>query len=808
MRAHVFICLIAVLASCFAGPSNAWDPEGAEVGVLPGGDYLNYAPGNVAPDGAGGVYVVWSSTATGLDDDGEIRMQRLDADGDPIWAPGGIVLAAAGAGRLVYSPQVAADGTGGAVVTYVDNRDTGTPVDFDLYVERIDGAGTRLWGAGGVRLTGSAVMMLESPRVVGTGNGGALVAWIGTGAGFNPVLAQKFDPSGVALGPPTFIDVFSMQDASDLEIATNGSTYAVISATTHDFDSNVWFAIFELAGPSAWPVVMDLIVMGSSEETGAKCVIDAYGGLYVSFFTDINGYRELWVQGFNGVWAAGPISTTGLVDPQYYSSIALEPTSGDVMVAWTDNRTNQGGTDFDIYAQRFRPDGSPVWRADGVAVTEVTGQQQEPHIIDDGEGGAIVLWDDDRDPDGNVYAQRLAPGGRELWNAQGVPVFARSGNQQLTRPVWAASGELRLGFQDLYTGSESRDVRLQRLDPVHGWWGRPSAVLTSLADVPGDQGGALSLSWAPSDHDRVGMYAITHYSVWRSTLAIPRGIGPDSPVLVDAAEVGFGFEGPAFRFDAATGYYWEYVGQQEAASLPGYAYTVPTTANGLSHAVQVLAHTGDYYVSFASNSLEATSTDDLAPAAPLALNAWRTGSDDIALEWLPGREDEPDFSRFEVYRCEGSVFSLGAATLITSAIEPTAIDVGAGPTSGFVYAIVAVDVHENASEPSEPFVVPPATGIGDEASLTKLMLRPCSPNPFSGSTLLLFRLPRAGEVEVTLYDLKGRAVRTLHREASAGWQELPLDDRDDNGSPLASGVYFLRVRAGDQRVQQKIAIMR
>ena len=53
MRARALICLTFVFAWCFAGSSEAWNPEGNEVGVLRGADRFDYAPGHLAPDGAG-----------------------------------------------------------------------------------------------------------------------------------------------------------------------------------------------------------------------------------------------------------------------------------------------------------------------------------------------------------------------------------------------------------------------------------------------------------------------------------------------------------------------------------------------------------------------------------------------------------------------------------------------------------------------------------------------------------------------------------------------------------------------------------
>ncbi|NBB83501.1 MAG: hypothetical protein GVY28_08865, partial [Alphaproteobacteria bacterium] len=201
------------------------------------------------------------------------------------------------------------------------------------------------------------------------------------------------------------------------------------------------------------------------------------------------------------------------------------------------------GTDNDVYAQRFQAaDGAPLWSRNGVPVTEVAGQQQQSRLVARPGGGAIIVWNDSRGTDGlnDTYAQVLDAQGDPLWTPNGAPLIARSGDSITRTPVFVAEGELFVPFTESYAGSEQSNVRVQRLDTRHGFWGQPAATLTAVQDVPADQGGFLQVAWLPSDHDRVGTTTITHYSVWRSIQALPKG-GP----VVDASAIVEGFEGTA-----------------------------------------------------------------------------------------------------------------------------------------------------------------------------------------------------------------------------------------------------------------------
>ena len=71
------------------------------------------------------------------------------------------------------------------------------------------------------------------------------------------------------------------------------------------------------------------------------------------------------------------------------------------------------------------------------------------------------------------------------------------------------------------------------------------------------------------------------------------------------------------------------------------------------------------------------------------------------------------------------------------------------------------------------------------------------PNPFNPSTSIRFALDRDADVQVDVYDLAGRLVRTLQsRPLTAGEHGLHWDGRDGTGRPAVSGVYLYRVRAG------------
>jgi len=101
------------------------------------------------------------------------------------------------------------------------------------------------------------------------------------------------------------------------------------------------------------------------------------------------------------------------------------------------------------------------------------------------------------------------------------------------------------------------------------------------------------------------------------------------------------------------------------------------------------------------------------------------------------------------------------------------------------------------------------TGIGDAPAAAAHRLTANVPNPFRDTTEFQFYADGAMSITADVFDVSGRRVATQRVDASrAGWQPIVVSDRDANGVELSSGVYFVRVRAGETVATRKMVIMR
>jgi len=189
--------------------------------------------------------------------------------------------------------------------------------------------------------------------------------------------------------------------------------------------------------------------------------------------------------------------------------------------------------------------------------------------------------------------------------------------------------------------------------------------------------------------------------------------------------------------------------------------------------------------------------EDLPPAIPDSI----TGEfhlDTILINWR--YNTEADFSNYNLYRDTISGFEPSVFNLLAVPDTSYYIDTDITYEHDYFYRIASVDNQDNVSVYSEELEVA-TTGIWDQrgAILPQITsIRTNYPNPFNSSTTIVFNIANLGpipaEVEINIYDIIGRKIRTLIKERRCiGEHRVIWDGKDDNGNECSTGVYFARI---------------
>jgi len=216
-----------------------------------------------------------------------------------------------------------------------------------------------------------------------------------------------------------------------------------------------------------------------------------------------------------------------------------------------------------------------------------------------------------------------------------------------------------------------------------------------------------------------------------------------------------------------------------------------------------MAHAGYSTPFWESNVVTGVSIDNLAPGAPLALNALLAGGDGH-LGWAASGHHDEDLSEYRVHRSPTPGFVPDGTTFLAATADTNLVDVGL-PGGAWYYRVIAVDVHGNGSEPSNEARLESLAAAGDLPNV--FVVSGAVPNPFNPSTEIHFVLPEAADVRVEIYDLRGARVAVPRTgRMPAGRQAVAWDGRDGDGRLVPSGVYFARVAAGGEARTVKLLL--
>ena len=149
---------------------------------------------SIVSNGAGGAIITWTDKRTASNYD--IYTQEINSAGMVQWTANGTTICNALGDQLTF--QTISDNSGGAIITWDDNRPGS--ISYDIYAQKIDSTGILQWTPNGIVIC-NALGEQSGSRLVSDGTGGAIITWDdnrNSGTTSWDVYAQKIDdhPSG------------------------------------------------------------------------------------------------------------------------------------------------------------------------------------------------------------------------------------------------------------------------------------------------------------------------------------------------------------------------------------------------------------------------------------------------------------------------------------------------------------------------------------------------------------------------------------------------------------------------------------
>ncbi len=470
-------------------------------------------------------------------------------------------------------------------------------------------------------------------------------------------------------------------------------------------------------------------------------------------------------------------------------SIAVDR-MGNFMVVWRDDRQDSRG---DIFAQRFSPDGMFIGSNFKVNDDEGSASQKSPNVACDTDRRFVVVWQDFRHVTSDIYAQRYSSDGLRVGNNFRVNDDAGEAPQWLPTVGMDGRGYFVIVWRDDRTGNF--DVYAQRYADDVSPMGANFEVYGSINESTSArqpslcvaETGAFGVVWTGhglSHGDIYGrFYSRDGKSLGNRFLVNERnnivGEGnPDRWPFCDNPAIGADETGNfivVWQDRRNLDYESDIYAQHYAAdgSLVGMNFRVnddEENAAQIHPSVNVDESTGSYVVVWADK---------------------RSGNGEIGIYAQRYTHDgTPIGSNFRVSHT-GPEQKYAPDVELMNDVMYTAwksYDRDGG------YNVYASIVDWRGSSPAQ----------------SACRLRQSYPNPFSsrssptsGSgtvTTIAYELYVTTDVWLTVFDLRGRKVRTLvNTQQTAGSHTEFWDGRDDEGRIVASGVYICALQVGNER---------
>jgi len=208
-------------------------------------------------------------------------------------------------------------------------------------------------------------------------------------------------------------------------------TNFILSAFLLLFSANIF---------SQWstdPMVNNAIATVPGEEAIPKVATAASGITYVSWFSVESGNYNVRLQKFdvygNELWAEGGILISDHTQETWLTDWDMTVDQADhAILVWNDIRT---GND-DVFAYRISPDGAFVWGDNGVQISSGQGFDAAPKVTVTNSGNAVFAWED-LDA-GVIIRQKVSPDGTLLWGDNGITM---SGANTFSWPQLMPAGD-------------------------------------------------------------------------------------------------------------------------------------------------------------------------------------------------------------------------------------------------------------------------------------------------------------------------------------------------------------------------------
>ena len=134
-----------------------------------------------------------------------------------------------------------------------------------------------------------------------------------------------------------------------------------------------------------------------------------------------------------------------------------------------------------------------------------------------------------------------------------------------------------------------------------------------------------------------------------------------------------------------------------------------------------------------------------------------------------------------------------------------------GEFNSILYLNVFPEKHKYRKKTSKINLIYRSSLLSSKKSVipNKFTLEQNYPNPFNPITTLLYDLPEASFVDMTVYDMLGNVVNNLvKKNQNSGSKSVQWNATNNQGESVSAGVYLYKIQAGDYSQTKKMVLLK
>ena len=370
---------------------------------------------DIIADGYNGVVIAWEDVNYPIRD---LYMQRVDSSGNLLWGSSGIPLCIEE--NTQDNVTITTDNNGIYYFFWRDNRNS---PGYDIYMQKVDQNGNKLWLEDG--LVHEDAYSYEILSVMGNDNN-SIICWRQLNGIHDELYAQKIDINGNILWEPSGLPICTENYWGNTDLLSDNYGGCWVTFSRADYYPNSDIYIQHVNSEGAILLEENGISVCSDENFQEQPSVNTTinDDIYISWedrrtgsmsiYSQVLNYDGLIQLPENGIEIFGGLSgdSRDIEILQYYDNPFL---------IWRDKRYFN---DDQIYIQSLNIDGSPVFQEDGIPITIFTGHDQDNFdaVLNQNSNTIAIVWEEVRADFQQIYAQAVDIYGNSLWNENGLLV--------------------------------------------------------------------------------------------------------------------------------------------------------------------------------------------------------------------------------------------------------------------------------------------------------------------------------------------------------------------------------------------------